>query len=106
MDHLYDHLTANDAALSRTVRTGKVAVSTHREKRAPLITGDELVSRVSENRRKIAELLGALGARAPEEWFDFYVALILVGHQALDGLEAQGLLRRWEYDPKKYNVIT
>lgn len=106
MDQLDDYLAHNDAALSRTVRTGKVAVSTDDKKQAPPISNAALVSKVSANRRRVADLLRTLSPRTPDEWFDFYAALIVVAHHALEGLNAPGLLRRWEYDPRKYNVIT
>jgi len=106
MDELLDYLERNDDALSRTVRTGEVNLGTNAKKRPPPITDAKLITKVSENRGKALALICTLSRRGPDQWFDFYSALILIAYQALDGLAVEGLLRRWEYDPKKYKVAT
>jgi hypothetical protein len=105
VDSLYKYLSTVDAVLSRTVKTGKVSVATNDKKRAPDLASNDLVEKIAANRQRVTILIRSLSAAAPKYWFDFYVPLLLVGHETLNGL-ADHLLRAWEYDPAQYKVVS
>lgn len=106
LELLVAYLTAIDTTLSRTVSTGKVLLTTSSRKKPSLLEGTDLAARIVANRREVGRLILKYSKQVPSHWFDYLGIMILIAYQSLDGLLPDGILRKWDYDPSKYGVIS
>lgn len=92
------YLENTDRALSRTLREKSVATAASSKKRNALLSGEELVKQIDQNREVVARYIGWKRNYVPQNPEELVSTIVALAEIAGMNVLPEGIFRSWKYD--------